>query len=103
MATIPLRIRSTFSCKARHSQLATTIRSRRQSLLNMTIEQAADFAGLTQTQWAALESGWLPSRNGQPWIWWTLAATLQLKVDTLFRLAGSDQLRRSYGPLSSAA
>jgi len=74
-------------------QLASAIKARRVQFLNMTTEQAAHFSGLSPEQWSALESGWLPAMDNTQWIWWTLAGSLQVKVDKLFRLASVDLAR----------
>jgi hypothetical protein len=72
-------------------QLAAAIRARRVHVLNMTVEQAAEFAGLGEKRWADLESGWIPPQDdGNLWIWWALAASLEVKAERLFCLASSD-------------
>jgi hypothetical protein len=72
-------------------QLATVIQARRVHFLNMTIQQAAEFAGLEAKRWVDLESGWIPPQDdGNLWIWWALAASLEVKAEHLFCLASGD-------------
>jgi predicted transcriptional regulator len=40
--------------------LANTVQCRRENL-GMSIERAADLAGMTVSQWFALEGGWVPT------------------------------------------
>jgi hypothetical protein len=87
--------------EASNSHLAAAIRSRRMQFLDMTIEQAAELAGLSEDQWTALESGWLPPEDSSRCIWCTLAATLQIDVDALFLLESTDLLHRNYRSLGS--
>jgi hypothetical protein len=82
------------AARNRHTQsrqLATTIQARRVHCLNMTIQQAAEFAGLGARRWIDLESGWIPPQDdGNLWIWWALASTLEVKAERLFCLASED-------------
>jgi hypothetical protein len=59
----------------------------------MTVEQAAEFAGLKTEQWSALETGWIPPMDNTLWIWWSLAETLRVSADKLFNLANADLSR----------
>jgi DNA-binding XRE family transcriptional regulator len=71
-------------------QLAAAIQARRVQF-NMTIQQAAEFAGLGPKLWVDLESGWIPPQDdGNLWIWWALAASLEVKAERLFCLASAD-------------
>jgi DNA-binding XRE family transcriptional regulator len=57
----------------------------------MTLQQAAEFAGLGEQRLAELESGWIPPQDDDNlWIWWALAASLEVKAERLFRLASVD-------------
>ena len=52
--------KSTKSDRAQNAlTLAKTVQRRRENL-GMSIERAADLAGMTVSQWFALESGWVP-------------------------------------------
>ncbi len=77
--------------RTQRRQLAAAIQARRVYFLHMTIQQAAEFAGLGAKLWVDLESGWIPSQDdGNLWIWWALAASLEVKAERLFCLASAD-------------
>jgi hypothetical protein len=72
-------------------QLAAAIQARRVQSLNMTIQQAAEFAGLGAKRWVDLESGSIPPQDdGNLWIWWALASSLEVKAERLLCLASAD-------------
>jgi hypothetical protein len=61
-------------------QLASAIKARRIHLLKLTIDQAAEFAGLKPALWADIEEGFLPPLDSALWLWWTLAGTLSVPI-----------------------
>ena len=67
--------------------LAYFIRQRRQQL-QMTCPEAAKLAGLSPSQWKALESGRFPEIREN--ISFTLAGTLEVPVDLIGWLAASN-------------
>ena len=85
-------------------QLAAAILARRVHFLNMTIQQAGEFAGIGAKRLADLESGWIPPQDdGNLWIWWALAASLEVKAERLFRLASGDLAQESLTLLNEVA
>lgn len=91
------------NCHTSSLQLASAIRTRRVHFLNMTVEEAAVFAGLKADQWVSLESGWIPPLDNTLWIWWSLAGTLGVSADKLFNLANVDLTRNEQFAKESAA
>lgn len=87
--------RAAITRRTQSLQLAAAVQWRRKYLLKMTVAQAAEFSGLKPEQWSELEAGWIPAMddNSQMWIWWSLAGTIQVKVDKLLRLASVDLAR----------
>ena len=67
--------------------LAYFIRMRRQEM-RMTCARAAKLAGLSVSQWKALESGKFPSIQDN--ISFTIAGTLEVSVDLIRWLAASN-------------
>jgi transcriptional regulator with XRE-family HTH domain len=51
----------------------------RRQELGLSIEQAAELAGIEASQWIALENGWLPDRN----VVQSIAATLRVRWSDL--------------------
>ena len=63
--------------------LANTVQRRRQNL-GMSVERAADLAGIQVSEWCALEAGWVP---GTPGVLRAVADTLELGYSQLSFLA----------------
>jgi len=59
--------------------LVNTVQRRRQNL-EMSVERAADLAGIQVSEWCALEAGWVP---GTPGVLRAVADTLELGYSQL--------------------
>jgi transcriptional regulator with XRE-family HTH domain len=70
--------------------LANTIQRRRQNL-QMSVERAADLAGMTVSQWFALEGGWVPGFD----VLRAIAETLELGYMQLTFLAEVSKYNQS--------
>jgi len=70
--------------------LAYTIQRRRQNL-QMSVERAADLAGMTVSQWFALEGGWVPGFD----VLRAIAETLELGYMQLTFLAEVSKYNQS--------
>jgi hypothetical protein len=70
--------------------LATFLRYRRQQMM-LTLEDAADLAGLTIRQWKALESGWVPAPDSTQL--YAIAGTLEVNTSSLLQLADISRTR----------
>jgi hypothetical protein len=83
--------------------LASYIRRRRQALV-MSVERAAESAGMRTSEWSVLEAGWVP--EDEPKLLQAVARTLEIGYLQLSFIAEASRYNQEFlfsGPLPGAS